>query len=406
MNKKILVVSPSLPFPVSGAEQADRARGFQLLKELGFEVRSVVKLVAWHSQEWVSDIEKKLGIKIIPVSYKYSNTDKKLNFREKLKKNIKKFSNPLFLDGAAFEFSEPEIQFAVKNEIENWKPDFVWFDYTYLWPLYKFAKKKGIPVITRSVNFEPIHFLEEDGFTIFNFLKAIPKLISEFKITKNSDLVFSISPKEAGIYRKMGAKNVINLPLRSLPYLIKNSREIENKGKLNVFFLGSSYNVSHNKKALKFVIKEIIPEIEKRQPENFTFHILGSKLPKGLDKYFSETVLYQGYVEDLEQFLEGMDISLAPSLAGAGMQQKIFEPLVRGIPTIASERGITGYPFKNEEHLLFAKTKEEFADCVIGLQDQALRKKLSENSIRLSQKLFSRETIASTILKGIKELEK
>ncbi|MCG2694869.1 glycosyltransferase family 4 protein [Candidatus Parcubacteria bacterium] len=398
MRKKILVVTPRSPFSKSGACDQDRACGIEELIRLGYDVRVIVKILSISDEDFVKKTSIDLGIKIIPVVYKFT---KNLSTLKKIIKIFKRISNPLNWDGAAYEYKDKEIQNVFIKEIDDFQPDFVWFDYTYLWPLYRQAQKRKIPVITRSVNFEPVHFLQEDGFSFLNLIKFFPKLLSELIIIKKSDLIFSISPKEEKIYKKLGAKNVINLPLRGLPLVLKKEREIKDKNILNLFFMGSTYNVSHNRRALEFLIKEVAPKIEEKMPGKFIFHILGKKAPDELKKYFNDNVIYEGYVVDLNDFLNDMDIAVVPSLFGAGMQQKIFEPLANGIPTITSERGIADYPFEDGKHLLFAENLDEFVDAILKLQDIELRKKFSKNSLNFCNEIFSEKMTDDIVKEGL-----
>ncbi|KKR38166.1 MAG: glycosyl transferase family 2 [Parcubacteria group bacterium GW2011_GWB2_40_8] len=404
-SKKILVITPSLPFPPTGAEQADRAYGISGLKNLGYEVKVVVKLVEWQTPEYVKEVGQKLGVEIIPVPYKFSN--RTLTRKDRIKKIMLKLSNPLLLDGAALEYAEPEIKRVLKQELRVWRPNIVWFDYTYLWPLYGIVRKQKIPIITRSINYEPVHFLQEDGYTLFNLLKSAPKFFSEFLSSIKSTHVFAITPKEEKIYKRMN-KQASVLPLRSLPYCLKKSHPINDKKTLNVFFMGSTYNVSHNRKALEFILKEIAPFMSKHHPNQFLFYILGKKVPENYNEFFKDNVIYKGplYGNELESFLLNIDLALVPSFFGAGMQQKIFEPLARGIPTITSKRGIADYPFKDRTHVYFAKNKADFINCLLELRDVTKRKKLSQESINLASKLFSMQIISQAIRTAINKLLK
>ena len=404
-SKKILVITPSLPFPPTGAEQADRAYGISGLKNLGYEVKVVVKLVEWQTPEYVKEVGQKLGVEIIPVPYKFSN--RTLTRKDRIKKIMLKLSNPLLLDGAALEYAEPEIKRVLKQELRVWRPNIVWFDYTYLWPLYGIVRKQKIPIVTRSINYEPIHFLQEDGYTPFNLLKSVPKFFSEFLSSIKSDHIFAITPKEEKIYKMMN-KQASVLPLRGLPYCLKKSHPINDKKTLNVFFMGSTYNVSHNRKALEFILKEIAPFMSKHHPNQFLFYILGKKVPENYNEFFKDNVIYKGplYGNELESFLLNIDLALVPSFFGAGMQQKIFEPLARGIPTITSKRGIADYPFKDRTHVYFAKNKADFINCLLELRDVTKRKKLSQESINLASKLFSMQIISQAIRTAINKLLK
>jgi hypothetical protein len=400
--KKILLVTPRSPFSKSGACEQDRAYGIEQFLRLGYDIRVITKTLP-SDMVHLEVAKNKLGIKIIPVSYKFS---KNLSFVEKLKKYTKRIINPFNWDGASYEYKDKEIQKVFIKELDEFKPDVVFFDYTYLWPLYKHVQKRKIPIIVRSHNFEPIHFLEEDGFCFLNLIKFCSKFLSELITIRKSDLIFSISPKEKKLYKNLGAKNVISLPLRGLPEVLKNNRNIKVKDTLNLFFMGSTYNVSHNRKALEFLIKEVAPEVERRKPGKFIFHILGNKIPKELQELFKENIIYEGYVENLDNFLDDMDIAVVPSLFGAGMQQKIFEPLARGIPTITSLRGLAGYGFEKEKHLVVADDIESFVSGILALEDIYMRKYLSKNSLKLSQGLFSSDIIDSVIHNNIKKLKK
>ncbi|PJC40825.1 MAG: hypothetical protein CO042_01695, partial [Parcubacteria group bacterium CG_4_9_14_0_2_um_filter_41_8] len=208
--------------------------------------------------------------------------------------------------------------------------------------------------------------------------------------------------KEERLYRNLGAQNIATLPLRSLPNLLKQEREIKDRDVLHLFFMGASYNVHHNRKAAELIIKDVAPELERKMPGKFMFHILGKKLPEDLSKLCKDNIKEEGFVDDLDLFLrDKVDIAVIPSIMGAGMQQKIFEPLVYGIPSIISERGIAGYPYKHEEHVLFANRKEEFVENILRLRDVNLRRTLSINSLELSNNIFSKEKLDQIVTKGL-----
>jgi len=384
--KKILVITPKFPIPTTGACEQDRLEGILQLQRLGFDVRVISKITAFQDKIKIEDFGRKNNIQIHLISYKN-------------KKNFKRFLNPLYWDGAAYEYTDEDIQHAVKKIIKEWNPDLAWFDYTYLWPLYKLFRKNKIPIVTRSINFEPIHFLQEDGYTPVNIIKFLVKLITEMITIWKSSLVYSITPKEKRIYEILTYKKVLNLPLRGLPKLVGEWGNTFSNTPLDVFFFGSTYNVSHNKRALKFLLKEVFPNLSK---DKFIFHILGAKFPEEFKKYLTENVIYHGFVADLNNFLKTMDVAIVPSIYGAGMQQKIFEPLVRGIPTIASFRGLAGYSYMEGKDLLVARNKESFIKALNLMEDFNLRKKLSGNSLQKSREMFNQKKIDNIVLEMTK----
>jgi len=400
----VLVITPRFPIPPLGACEKDRYEGLLQMKRLGFDVRVIGKVFDFQSRKDIDDFSSRHEIPVTILPYE---SQKKRNRLEQALFYFKRLINPLYWDGAAYEYAHKDTREAVLGILDRWKPDVVWFDYTYLWPLYGIFRARGIPIITRSINFEATHFLEEDGRTLKNYLKFLPKLLSEIFTIRKSGVLFSITPHEERVYRRFGAKNVTTLPLRGVPLCIRERHNIRDTATLHVFFMGSTYNVHHNRHALLFILKEIIPRVERQAKGAFLFHIIGSKVPDAFAEYFiSDAVSYDGIKmgEELETFLGTMDIALVPSLMGAGMQQKIFEPLARGIPTVVSPRGLAGYPFACGEHLLCAKTADAFADGLLAMRDTALRRKLSANSIRLSKKLFSQKRLDGIITDAVRTL--
>lgn len=401
MGKKILVITPRFPLPDTGACEKDRFEGIKQLKRLGFEVRVIGKVFDFQDRAAIADFSRQCGVPVDLIEYE---AQKNRGIWGKMKFYARRFICPLYWDGAAYEYSHPETRALVRRILDEWKPNLVWFDYTYLWPLYGMVRSRGIPIVTRSINFEPGHFLQEDGYTFFNLIKSIPKFISEFITARRSDVLFSITPEEEKIYKRIGARLVTTLPLRGLPFCLQEKKEIKTSVPLRIVFMGSTYNVHHNRSALEVILRNIAPKMRQSYPNQFKFFITGSKVPFEFNKYFNEDVIYTGLkrADELEEFLRGMDIALIPSLFGAGMQQKIFEPLCRGIPTVTSERGMADYPFRDGEHLLLARELSEFPDLIAAMRDVNLRKKLSENSLDLCHKLFSQGVLDIIILNNIR----
>ena len=385
VNKKILVITPRFPLPALGACEQDRLEGVKQLKRLGFEVLVVSKVFSFQDKSAIEKFSADFGIPVKLLEYENRS-------------GFKRFLNPMHWDGAAYEYSHKSVKNALEAEIDSFEPDLAWVDYTYLWPLYGVLRKRKIPIITRSINFEPVHFLQEDGYSPLNLLKFLSKLLGEIMTIFKSDFLFAITPKEEKIYRWFGAKKISVLPLRGLASCLIGAKKIEDKKTFNVFFAGSTYSVAHNRKALEFILKKIAPAVEQKSGGGFVFHITGRKFPEYLKPYLKENVIYDGLVGDWERFLADMDIAMVPSLFGSGMQQKIFEPLSRGIPTIASSRGLAGYSFRDGEHLLLAESRQDFVKCILKMENFSLRQKLSENSRRLSSELFSREKLDKRVL--------
>ncbi len=383
--KKILIVTPRSPFQGRGADEQDRLEGIKWFIKNGFEVRVITKVLP-SDLEHIEQARKELGIKITPVSYKFVG-----------RKNMwKRLVNPKYWDGAAYEYFDTEIQEVLRREVEEFDPEIGWFDYTYLWPLYHLVKKAKI--ITRSINFEPTHFLDEDGWTPLNLLRAVPKLLSEIISLHKSNWLFAITPKEEQVYKKLWSKSVSTLPLRDLPSRLEAKREYRDTSVLKLGYMSSTYSVSHNIDALLFLIQKVLPLLSKEVSERVEVHITGNRLPDSIREMLPQNVIYDGFVPSSVDFWTSMDIAVVPSLFGSGMQQKIFEPLALGVPTITSSRGLAGYLFIDGESVVCASSAKEFAQAIEELAtDSNKRRSLGEKARGVSLGLFDRNLLDKTL---------
>jgi len=82
-----------------------------------------------------------------------------------------------------------------------------------LWPLYKIVKNSHTPIITRSINFEPLHFLEEDGYSFLNILVNNLKDQEPEIITKIEKYLIQFTSLNKILNTKIN-KNNINFGIR------------------------------------------------------------------------------------------------------------------------------------------------------------------------------------------------
>lgn len=384
-NKRILIITPRFPYPEAGACEQDRAEGIRQLKRLGYDVRVIGKYFDWQNKDEIIEYWRKEGIVVDLVQYQQK---KAVSF---------------ILDGAAAEYADPKMSALIEEVLSEFPADIAWFDYTYLWPLYRLFRQRHIPIVVRSINFEAFHYLDEDGRSFIHYLKFIPKVLTEFITARQANLLFSISPKERTYYQRIGARNAMNLPLRSLQHKLSTHTPRITET-LHLFFSGSTYNVAHNRRALEFILKELAPALCIKYGDGVVFHVTGSKFPDDLVSYIRDNVQYEGFVEDMDTFLENMDIAVVPSFFGAGMQQKIFEPLARGFPTITNRRGIAGYPFVAGEDYSAAESLEEYISAIEQLQSFEYRCSISRHCAIKSRSLFSGGLIDSLIHNEIEKI--
>jgi len=392
MSLRILILTPWVPYPVTGACQQDRFNGFKQMQKLGHSIQVIAKIHAWQPRAEAERVfvQEEIPLTLVPYSENLSAL-----FWKRLPRII---TNPALLDGAALEYTDPEYESVVKDAVERFKPDVIWIEYTSLWPLLRLLKPYGIPMIMKSSLNEPANCRDENGWSFMSILKSIPKYPGERIAARESNFIFGITPVEEQWYRHCGAKQAGTLPLRGLSRCFAKKTH-QQKDVLDVVFLSSNYNMGHNRDALKYLLQEIIPRVRERAPGVFRFHLTGNKFPEIYKDFLSDDVQMTGFVPDIGEFLATMDIALCPWISGQGMQQKVFEPLCRSIPLITTKTA--GYPFEPEKEVMLADTPDEYVDHLLILTDAHRRQKQADSAYIKAQALFSEEAVMKTVQQAL-----
>lgn len=383
---RILVITPKLPYPANGADEQDRLSGIRLLQDGGHTVMVIAKKHEYQNQSCVSKMEKDLGLRVIPVPYRERHI------------SLQRLLNPLWIDGAAYEYTDPLLRKEVDIALRKFQPEVVWVDGSYAWPIAHYVRKKDFYVVIRSLNRESVHLLSDEGYSILNLIRFIAKEVGEYMAARSADVVGAITPKENKFYSRIGKTPVYTLPLRRLPYILQEHVHVPVKRKqLHIMFNGATYSVCHNRKVAEYLIQHVAPKVNRELPGKVLFHITGAKLPPKISTNLPKNVVYEGYVQNFEEFVSNMDIALAPSLGGEGMQQKIFDPIVRGIPTITTSRGTVGYKLVHKENVYLAENVQEIVLAIKTLLSIEERTRVSKNTRDFANQHFSHKRFLDTI---------
>jgi len=381
---KVLAVLPMLlRLNALGADELDRLAGVADLIRLGHEVRVLTPANRFRPEAESAAFYAERGINVRLVNNPYHGV------------SVARLEHLAYLDGAAWEYAQAPFLRALDAAINESRPDVLWCHGSYTWPAARHARRKyGIPSVIRSVNNEAAHLLDENGRNLAVRARTFGKLQSERAAVHESAAFAPITPVEQAFYRRFDAhKPMTVLPLRGLPDVLRPPRAAKQKSPLHVFSMGSTYNVRHNREALAFIVEQVLPAVRNAAPNEFIFHILGSKVPAPMLAYAAPDLIFDGYVPDLDAFLTDMDIALAPSLAGQGMQQKVFEPLCRGFATITSARALAGYRLRDGEHLLAAGDVRGVVNALLALRDPVWRASLAAAGNAQAHRLFDRPTL-------------
>jgi glycosyltransferase involved in cell wall biosynthesis len=385
---RVLVVHPAIARtrPL-GADEQDRLTNIDDLARMGHSVHLITRTAPHLSIDESQAFYDARGISAAVYTHEYRRL------------RPSRVIDPAFLDGAAWEYADPGFTAFLRQAVESWAPDLVWCHATYLWAAARAARRAGVSTVMRSVNHEAAHFLHENPSVtgVGRRLRYYGKQLSEKRALEHSTVLAAITPYEQRLYREAGLSEHIHLlPLCALPGILeKPAIRIQHPkpgAPLRVVFMASTYNVTHNRAALDFVVRDLVPRVRQLASGRFEFHIAGSKIPKQVKEAASQGgVTFHDYVEDLDRYLEGMHIAAMPSLGGSGMQQKVFEVIARGLPTVTHERAVADYALMEGRDLLVAGDADDFASKLISLQDPALREQIAGSGRSKSEELFGRD---------------
>jgi len=101
-------------------------------------------------------------------------------------------------------------------------------------------------------------------------------------------------------------------------------------------------------------------------------------------------VRVHGYVEDIEPYMDGCRISVAPLRYGAGVKGKVNMAMSYGLPVVATSIAVEGMHVRVGEDVLVADEAAAFAaEVVRAYRDGALWARLSANGLANVERHFS-----------------
>lgn len=153
-----------------------------------------------------------------------------------------------------------------------------------------------------------------------------------------------------------------------------------------------------NVDAVRWFVQEAFPSIHARLPD-LRFHCIGSHTPPEIETLAAQPgVIVHGHVADIDPFMDGSRIAIAPLRYGAGVKGKINLSMAHGQPVVATSCAVEGMHLRDGEDVLVADDPQAFADAVVRLyEDEALWNALARNGLASVERNFSLEAARETV---------
>jgi FkbM family methyltransferase len=204
-------------------------------------------------------------------------------------------------------------------------------------------------------------------------------------LTARSDLTIVVSEAERDILsHAVPGASLLHLPLARQVHW----PDITCERRSGIGFVGGFAHMP-NIDAVRYFLAEIWPHVHAALP-GLRFDIVGAGLPAEVLDGVPGDVRYLGAIDDLDAWLNGLRLSIAPLRIGAGAKGKVASSLCAGLPCVASPVAAEGMGLTPGENILVAEMPVAFAAEVVRLhEDPALWQRISLGAGRFAEETLS-----------------
>ena len=153
--------------------------------------------------------------------------------------------------------------------------------------------------------------------------------------------------------------------------------------KVIILFHGS-FSHPPNREAVDIITRKIAPKL--LEVHEALFILAGTGIPK----FEEANVKSIGFVKDLPDLMNMVDIALVPLKKGGGTKLKVLDYLGAGLPIVTTEKGIEGIDVTNKKNALIVHNLSETIDSLKFLIDnENERNKMGLNAFKLAEKHYN-----------------
>ena len=387
----ILLLCNKSPFPPSeGGPMAMNSIVTGLL-----EAGHTVKVMAFNSDKYHVDLDsipedyrKKTRIEFIDINLKINPIEAFKNLFSDESYHVKRFISE--------KFKERLIKVLKKERF-----DIVQLEMIYMAPYIETIRQHSKAVIVLRAHNVEHKIWERMAKKTFFFAKRwyINHLVRTLKnyemgILDKVDGIAAITITDAAYFRRVTATPVIDLPFGV--DISKFSPIFEVADKPTFYHIGSM-NWMPNEEAIKWFLKNVWDEVQKRVPEA-KLYLAGRNMPKWLLKTKKKNVVVVGEVPDAHEFVNNHNVAVVPLLSGSGMRIKIIESMALGKTVITTLVGAEGIQYTEFEDIIIADNVPKMVENICRLYEHPEEAEaIGLNARRLIEEVYDNKKIINRL---------
>jgi GT2 family glycosyltransferase len=243
-----------------------------------------------------------------------------------------------------------------------------------------------------------LHFLRDERLAALDggraaAVSARARRDEELALIAKADVTLVVSDVEQAVLRELApdANVMLVTNVHALSASVTPWRE-----RRDLVFIGG-FRHPPNVDAMLWYVRDVVPHLRRRLPGVKTF-VIGSEVTPSVRALAADDVVVLGHVPDLEPYLQGCRLSVAPLRYGAGVKGKVNLAMSYGLPVVATSAAVEAMHLVAEEDVLVADDADAFAAAVQrAYDDEALWNRLSAGGRANVTRHFSRDVARAAL---------